>query len=75
MIYVGIVSSIDSSKRKIRAIFPDQDNKVSDWLQLVTPIKMDEWADFNMPEVGQTVLCAFLGNGIEKGFWLGVISS
>lgn len=75
IIKVGRVSSVDTSRRRIRATFPDRDNQVSGWLQLVMPpIQIDTETHFDMPSVGDAVLCLFLGNGLETGYWLGVVS-
>lgn len=75
MIRVGIVSSIDESGRRIRATFPDRNNQVSAWLQLaMPPLKIDAYTELQMPSVGDQVLCLFLGNGLETGYWIGVIT-
>lgn len=72
---VGRVSAVDASRLRIRAVFPDRDHVVSGWLPLVMPPQREEArGQFLMPEVGQMVLCVFLGNGRESGFWLGVIA-
>lgn len=74
LIRIGQVSSVDASRQMIRATFPDRDNQVSDWLQLVTPpLVYDLETQLKMPEVGQDVLCLFLGNGLETGYWLGTV--
>ncbi len=74
IVKVGRVSAIDAARRRIRATFPDRDHLVSGWLQLAAPpILLDEYTELRMPQVGQTVLCVFLGNGLETGYWLGVI--
>ncbi|WP_213412069.1 phage baseplate assembly protein V [Xylanibacillus composti] len=74
IIKVGRVSAVDAAQLRIRATFPDRDHLVSGWLQLIMPpISLDEHAAIRMPNVGQTVLCVFLGNGLETGYWLGVI--
>ncbi|MFD0710642.1 phage baseplate assembly protein V [Paenibacillus sp. GCM10027626] len=71
VIRVGFVSSVDTGQQMIRATFPDRDDQVSDWLQLVIP--PIEGASIKMPAVGEQVLCLFLGNGLETGFWLGTV--
>lgn len=71
IIRVGIVSSVDSSQKAVRAVFPDRDNQVSDWLQIVIPPL--KGYEIQMPGVGQQVLCIFQGNGLEAGFCLGTI--
>ena len=64
LIRVGKVSSINYNKGKIRVLFPDKNNIVTDEIPYLS-------FEYNMPKVGDTVLCLFLGNGIAKGFCLG----
>ncbi|WP_430145989.1 phage baseplate assembly protein V [Paenibacillus cisolokensis] len=74
IIRVGIVSAVDTGRMALRATFPDRDDQVSDWLQLVMPpLQYDQYTSIKMPAVGQQVLCLFLGNGLETGYWLGTV--
>ena len=64
LIRVGRVSSINYDKGTVRVTFPDKDDIVSAELPYLS-------FEYNMPDVQDTVLCIFLGNGISKGFCLG----
>jgi len=68
---VGFVSSVDDVDKTIRVTFPDRDNQVSDSLQPVLP--PIEGAVVKLPQVGEQVICLFLANGLETGFWLGTV--
>ncbi|MDP5277138.1 hypothetical protein [Chengkuizengella axinellae] len=73
MLRVGIVSEVIESRKLIRATFPDLDHQVSSWLQFIKPpFKLDQYTQFEIPKVDDTVICLFLGNG-EQGYWIGVI--
>lgn len=68
LIQAGIVSSVDAAAGTVRVTFPDQDDRVSDDLPVLTP---GGWGSGNaLPLSGESVLCAFLGNG-SAGFCLG----
>jgi len=64
MIRVGLVNSIDPVKGTVKVFFPDKDNTVSSDLPLLS-------FEYNIPSVGDQVVCLFLGNGLERGFCLG----
>jgi phage baseplate assembly protein V len=64
MIRIGNVSTIDYNRGAVKVTFPDKDDIVSDFLPYLS-------FEYNMPKVGDTVLCVFLPNGISKGFCLG----
>jgi phage baseplate assembly protein gpV len=64
LIRIGKVSSINYEGGKVRVVFPDKDNLVSSELPMLS-------AEYNIPEVGDAVLCIFLPNGITQGFCLG----
>ncbi|RXZ84579.1 hypothetical protein EBB07_00750 [Paenibacillaceae bacterium] len=70
-IRLGIVSAVDASQQAIRATFPDKDDQVSDWLEPVIPPIAN--AVIQLPVIGEPVLCLFLGNGIETGFFIGTV--
>lgn len=68
LIKAGIVSSTDTKAGTVRVTFPDQDDLVSDALPVLTP---GGWGRENaLPNPGDSVLCAYLGNG-PAGFCLG----
>lgn len=64
LIRVGVVSSVNYPAGKVAVYFEDRDGMVSDELPLLS-------AEYEMPTVGERVLCLFLGNGVTKGFCLG----
>src|SRR5690606_14646915 len=64
LIRVGQVNSVDPGKGTVRVLFEDKDNLISDDIPLLN-------FEYNMPKVGDQVLCVFLGNGLDQGFCLG----
>lgn len=64
MIRIGQISSINYISGKVKVAFGDKDNIVSTELPYLS-------FEYNMPSVGDMVLCIFLGNGISQGFCLG----
>lgn len=64
----GIVSTVDADKKKVRVLFKDQDNMVSDELPIALPY-VD--AAFVPPAVEDVVLCVFTATG--KGYCIGKI--
>jgi phage baseplate assembly protein V len=64
LIRIGTVSSINYRQGKLRVCFEDQDGIVTDELPLLS-------FEYEMPKIGEPVLCLFLGNGISNGFCLG----
>lgn len=72
MFRVGIVNSIDPQKGTARVRFPDDDDVISYDLQVLHRNTYRN-KDYNMPDVGEDVLCLFLANGLADGFILGSI--
>ncbi|WP_106494874.1 phage baseplate assembly protein V [Lentibacillus sp. Marseille-P4043] len=64
MIRVGQVNSVNESNGTVQVLFEDKDNLVSGDLPLFS-------FEYDMPDVGDQVVCIFLANGIEQGFCLG----
>jgi phage baseplate assembly protein gpV len=64
LLRIGTVSSINYPAGRVRVCFTDQDKIVTDELPMLSH-------EYEMPNVGEMVLCLFLGNGITKGFCLG----
>lgn len=69
---VGFVVSRQPEKHRVRVEFRDTVTSplVSGWLPVLTPRASADMA-FDLPDVGDQVLCLFLGNGLEDGFVLG----
>ena len=63
IIRVGEVSSVNEDNGTVRVKFDDRDDLVSAELPLLD-------AEYNIPAVGNQVLCLFLSNGLEEGFCL-----
>lgn len=63
IIRVGQVSSVNEIDGTVRVKFNDKDELISPELPL-----MD--AEYNIPEIGDQVLCLFLPNGLQQGFCL-----
>lgn len=64
LIQVGQVNSVDPETGTVTVIRPDKDNAITDNIPLLN-------FEYNMPSVGDQVVCIFLGNGLEQGFCLG----
>lgn len=71
MIRVGVVSDRSVGRCAVRVIFEGQDQMVSDWLPVVQPLAGNA-RFFALPEVGGSVICLFLGTGLETGFCAGM---
>ena len=69
---VGFVVSRQPEKYRVRVEFRDTVTAklVSGWLPVLVPRASADMA-FDLPDVGDQVLCLFLGNGLEEGFVLG----
>lgn len=72
MFRVGVVNSINPANGTARVIFPDDDDVVSYDLQVLHRNTYRN-KDYNMPDVGEDVLCIFLANGVADGFIIGSI--
>jgi phage baseplate assembly protein gpV len=64
IIRVGKVSSINYPAGRVRVLFEDKDNIVTDELPMLN-------FEYEMPAVGESVICLFFGNGTSKGVCLG----
>ena len=69
-IKVGEVTSVNPSAHTARVVFPDDDNAVSYDLPVLCRNSYENH-DYNMPDLGEDVLCLFLPGGTEDGFILG----
>ena len=66
----GEVSAIDSKTGKVRVLLKGDDDKTTDWLNLLVPFS-ESHSDNYMLEVGQTVYCLFFSEMPEQGIVLG----
>ncbi|MEK4247095.1 hypothetical protein MKZ20_17500 [Psychrobacillus sp. FSL K6-2684] len=64
LIRVGEVDGINEAEGTIRVTFPDRDDMIAEDIAL---FRSEQW----FPEVGESVVCLFLPNGIQQGFCLG----
>lgn len=64
LIRVGKVSSINYPAGRLRVIFDDKDGIVTDELPMLN-------FEYEMPAIGESVICLFFGNGTSKGVCLG----
>jgi phage baseplate assembly protein V len=72
MFRVGVVHSINPQKGTVRVRFPDDDDVVSYDLQVMHRNTYKN-KDYNMPDIGEDVLCLFISNGMADGFVLGSV--
>lgn len=66
----GEVNDIDIANGKARVIFPDRDNKISDWLNILVPFSESHSDNYHL-EKGQTVIVLSLPDMMEQGYILG----
>lgn len=66
----GEINSIDVQAGKARVIFPDRDNKISDWLNILVPFSESHQDNYNLA-IGQTVIVLSIPNMMEQGYILG----
>lgn len=68
----GYVSVFDPEKKLARVRFPDKDNLVSGWLQLLVWNTLRNKDEINL-DPDEHVACLMAGNGIERGVVLGSV--
>ena len=78
LVRIGKVSTVNGKDCRVKVVFPDKENCVSDELP-VLQIGASGTAGYWVPEVGTQVLCLFLpnasGNGLSAGFVIGAYYS
>ena len=67
---IGEVSSIDPARCTARVIFDDENSMVSYDLPIMQRNSMGN-RDYQMPDIGEDVLCLFRGDGFEDGVIIG----
>lgn len=70
LVAVGVVSSFNEQAGTVRVTFDDRSNSVSYDMPVIVPQTLKN-KDYCLPDVGEHVLCLFLGNGQEQGFVIG----
>jgi phage baseplate assembly protein V len=68
----GYISVFDAEKKLARVRFPDKDDLVSWWLQVVVINTLENQDEINF-DPGEHVACLMAGNGIERGVVLGAL--
>jgi phage baseplate assembly protein V len=71
---IGIVQAVNPSAGTVRVRLTDKDDMITDELAVLTRGTMKN-RFYGLPDVGEQVLCCFMGNGMEVGFVLGSIYS
>lgn len=69
---IGEVSAVDPATCTARVVFDDDESLVSSPLQI---IQFNSLANkgYWLPDVGEDVVCLFMGTGVEEGFILGAV--
>ena len=70
MLKAGEVSAIDYNTGKVRVLLLGDDNKTTDWLNILVPFS-ESHSDNYILKVGQTVYCLFFSEMPEQGIVLG----
>ncbi len=70
LLKIGEVSSVNPAACTARVVFDDDDSLVSGDLQILQMNSLKNKA-YWLPDVGEDVVCIFLGTGVEEGFILG----
>lgn len=72
MIRVGFVTARQAGKHRVQVQFKDTTTAAltSDWLPVLVPRAAADLA-FDLPDIGDQVLCLFLPHGHEQGFVIG----
>jgi len=74
IIRVGLVSSIDAEKCTAKVVFHEKDDLVSHDMPVIQRQTLKN-KDYQMPDIGEHVLCLCLPNGLEQGFIIGSLYS
>ena len=62
----GLVSEVDAIGHRVRVTFDDNDNVVSAWLPVLTPLASKDNL-YCLPDVDEEVACVFENNDSEQG--------
>ncbi len=74
MIRQGIVTQVFPEKGRVKVRLPDSDQMETAELPVVFAKTLENKA-YDMPDVGEHVVCIFLPNGLEQGVVLGAVYS
>lgn len=70
----GRVSSINPEMMTAKVLFDDEDNNVTDELEIIVRNSKNN-KDYALPDVGEYVVCLFLDNDRNSGFIVGAVYS
>lgn len=74
LVRIGKVVARDASRGAVSVQFPDADGLVSQSLPVMYA-KTHKDKFFFLPDIGEQVVCLFLGNGLEMGVVIGALYS
>jgi phage baseplate assembly protein V len=74
MVRVGVVTSVYDAAGTVRVRLPDSAGVISKPLRVLFAKTRDN-KSYDMPDVGEEVLCIFLPIGLQQGFVLGAMYS
>lgn len=69
---IGYVSDYDSKRHMARVIFPELDEMVSGWLQVIVPNSKRNHDEHHL-DIGEHVVCMMQGSGTESGIVFGSV--
>lgn len=74
MIRVGFVNARMPEKMRVKVTIPDTTTSplITDWLPVLCP-RASQDMQYDLPDVGDQVLCLFLPYGLEQGFVVGAM--
>lgn len=70
MVRQGVVTSVNEEAATVRVRMPDADDTVSKELPVLFRKTQDN-KEYDLPDIGEQVVCLFLANGLEQGFVIG----
>ena len=72
MIRLGFVNARQPEKMRVKVTLPDTPGSqlVTDWLPVLCPRACGDM-EYDLPDIGDQVLCLFLAYGLEQGFVIG----
>lgn len=74
IIRVGFVNGRQPEKMRVKVTIPDTVGKelITDWLPVLCPRACEDM-QYDLPDIGDQVLCLFLPYGLEQGFVVGAM--
>lgn len=74
IIRVGVVNARQPEKMRVKVTIPDTVDKplITDFLPVLCPRACEDM-QYDLPDIGDQVLCLFLAYGLEQGFVIGAM--